>query len=278
MNIQNFSDIDKILLAQNGRIIHQVWFTSIQNKKKTIECYNKLKIHRESWKIKNPTWFHFEWNQHLSDILVRTFFPEHYNMYKKYYYEIQRCDAIRYFFLYRYGGVYADMDYYCNKPLDDAFIKFNKDFYLVQSPNNGGEYVSNSLMMSRPKHPFWKSIFIEMEINKYCPIYYSRHMIVMYTTGPGLLTRVYNKYKIKYKLSSLPYKLFHPYGISDDIMSLKDSNAYAIHIGSGTWEKKDSKFLIYIYREWKIILFIILILLIPNLVYMYNQNLKIVKT
>ena len=83
MNIQNFSDIDKILLAQNGRIIHQVWFTSIQNKKKTIECYNKLKIHRESWKIKNLTWFHFEWDQHLSDILVKTLFPEHDNIYKK---------------------------------------------------------------------------------------------------------------------------------------------------------------------------------------------------
>lgn len=271
MNSLEFADLDRYLLAQNGRIIHQVWFDTITNKRDAKKTYIKLKIYRDSWKIKNPTWFHMEWSKNLSDKFVKTCYPEYWNCYIKYPYEIQRCDAVRYFFLYRYGGIYADMDYYCNKPFDEAFMKFRNDFYLVNTPNAGHNYVSNSLMYSRPKHVFWKHLFLEMEMNKECPIYYSRHMIVMYTTGPGILTRVYNKYKIKNRLKSLPYELFHPYGLSDDKLSLRNDKVYAIHLGKGSWEKDDSKIYIFIYKEWKILLFIIIILCIPIINSFYNN-------
>ena len=164
------------------------------------------------------------------------------------------------------------MDYYCNKPFDEAFMKFGHDFYLVNTPNIGNIFVSNSLMYSRPNHIFWKRLFLEMEMNKECPIYYSRHMIIMYTTGPGILTRVYNKYKIKDKLKSLPYDLFHPYGIKDDKLSLRNDKVYSIHIGKGSWENSDSKCFIYIYREYKILLFVIIILIIPFIIfYIYRR-------
>jgi len=267
MNNLNIIDIDNYLIAQKGKIIHQVWFGTIPNKSEAKKTYIKFKIYRDSWKIKNPTWFHIEWSKQLADQFVKTFFPEHYDMYKTYEYEIQRCDLVRYFCLYRYGGIYADMDYYCNKPFDDALSHFNHDFYLVNTPNVGSSYVSNSLMYSRPGHVFWRRMFLEMEINQKCPMYYSRHLIIMYTTGPGILTRVYNKYKIKDRLKSLPANLFHPYGISDNILSLRNDKIYALHIGKGSWEKKDSKILIYFYKEWRIILFIIGVLLLPFIIY-----------
>jgi mannosyltransferase OCH1-like enzyme len=259
----DFIDLDKYLISQKGRIIHQVWFGTIPNKGLAKKTYNNFKIYRDSWKIKNPTWCHMEWNKELSDKLTKTFFPEHYDMYKKYKYEIQRCDLVRYFCLYRYGGIYTDMDYYCNKPFDEALSKYKNNFYLVNTPNIGNKYVSNSLMYSTPGHVFWKRLFNEMEKNRTSPIYYSRHLIIMYSTGPGLLTRVYNKYKIKDKLKSLPSNLFHPHGIKDNIMSLRNDKVYAIHIGKGSWEKGDSKILVQLYREWEIITFIVLTLFLP---------------
>jgi mannosyltransferase OCH1-like enzyme len=167
--------------------------------------------------------------------------------------------------LQRYGGLYADMDYYCCKPFDEVFSKFTDDFYVVCTPNSFGDntYFSNSLMYSKPNHSFWRKLLIQMEIDKSCPIYYSRHMIIMYTTGPGILTRVYNLYTDVDKLSSFPMKLFHPYGIGDNKLSLHDSKdkVYAIHLGKGSWESSDSRFFLLVYTEWKILLFILLLVL-----------------
>lgn len=272
METLDFVDLDRYLISRNGQIIHQIWFGTIPNKRNAAETYKKFKLYRDSWKIKNPTWFHIEWSKKLGEKVVKAFFPEHYDLYKNYQYEIQRCDLLRYFILYRYGGIYADMDYYCNKPFDEAFLRFTNDFYLVSTPNAGNSYVSNSLMYSRPGHVFWKKLILEMEIYKTSPIYYSRHMIIMYTTGPGILTRVYNRNKIKDKLKSLPSELFHPHGITDVILSLKNKKVYAMHIGKGSWEKKDSKILIYFYSEWKFILFIILIMILPYLIYYLQRN------
>lgn len=257
MDTLDFEDLDKYLIAQKGRIIHQVWFGTIPNKKEASKTYKKFKIYRDSWKIKNPTWCHIEWSKTLSEQIAKTFFPEHYEMYMTYPYEIQRCDLVRYFCLHRYGGIYADMDYYCNKSFDEAFKIFTHNFYLVTTPNVGNNYVSNSLMYSKPNHVFWKRLILEMSQHIDCPVYYSRHLIIMYTTGPGILTRVYNKYKIKDSLKSLPSNLFHPHGMSDNIMSLRNDKVYSIHIGKGSWESSDSKILIYFYNEWKIVTFII---------------------
>lgn len=262
MSNLDFPDFDLFLKQRGDHIIHQIWFGTIPNKKEAEKAYISLKIYRDSWKIQNPNWYHVEWDKKMCELLVKSFYQEYWVLYQSYKHEIQRCDMARYFILHRYGGVYADMDYYCNKPLDRAFQRFDKDFYLVTTPNNGGQYVSNSFMYSKPGNVFWRRLFIEMEQRICFPIYYSRHMQIMYSTGPGILTRVYNRYKLKYKLNSLPAKLFHPYGISDDILSLRKSTAYTIHIGKGSWEKKDSKILIYMYRNIKMLMFILLYLIV----------------
>lgn len=262
-----FDDLDSYLLSQKGRIIHQVWFGTIPNKREARIAYDKLKYCRDSWKVKNPTWCHVEWNNSHSESLLKKHFPEYLELYRYYPYEIQRVDCIRYFILFRYGGLYADMDYYCNKSFDEALTVYDKDIYFVQSPNqyltNYKEHISNSLMYSKPNHPYWKKLFLQLELHKSPPVYYTKHMVIMYTTGPAFLNKIYSRYKYSYKLSSLPFKFFHPYGIEDDIFSLKGENIYAIHIGKGSWEKADGKIMILIIRNLKIILFIILCLSIP---------------
>lgn len=264
MSTLDFEDLDTYLLQQKGNIIHQVWFGTIPNQRVAAKEYIKLRKYRESWSIKNPRWFRIEWDKIKSDKLVKTFYPEHYEMYILFPYEIQRCDMVRYCFLHRYGGLYVDMDYFCNKSFDLVQQRYKNDFYLVQTPNVPGEYVSNSLMYSKPNHVFWRSLLIDMQNSRHPPMYYSRHLIIMYTAGPGIVNRVYQKYKNRYKLKSYPHKYFQPFGQVDDILTLKIPNVYTIHASKGCWHSNDSSIIVILSRNWKIFLFILVILVGVN--------------
>ena len=256
--------LDNYLLSQ-PKIIHQVWFGTIPNKHSARKAYEKLELYRKSWPEKNPGWVVHEWSKAQSLQLVKTHYPEHLDMYKRFKYEIQRCDAVRYFILHRYGGIYADMDYYCNRSFDDVLALYKNPIYLVQTPNRVGKYVSNSLMYSVKGNVFWKKVFLEMENrrNKY-DLYLSKHVIVMCTTGPSILNHVFQRYRMRYPVGIYPSDNFHPHGITTEFktLSLPDS-VYAVHIGKGSWEGGDSKLLLFLLREWKLVVSLIATMYIP---------------
>lgn len=277
MNSLSFEDLDKYLLNQNSKIIHQIWFGIIPNKRAAQKDFEKLKKYRDSWLIKNPGWTYVCWNLSLCKELVNNYYSQHKEMYDKYPYHIQRCDTVRYFILHRYGGLYADMDYYCNQSWDNVIQKYNHSLYLVETPNKVGydTHISNSLMYSsKPGHVFWSKLFIELEKNQTCPMYYGRHMTIMFTTGPGILNHVFTKNKLRFYLNYYPFELFHPHGLNSDILTINDKpEIFAVHIGKGSWECNDSKWVIFLYQEYKLILSIILILILPSI--LYNLIIKI---
>ena len=255
----NFDTLDTFLLNQKKIIIHQVWFTNIiPSKKKTRQLYQQLKTCRDSWDIHNPDFIHIIWNQQKATELIREYFTEYHDLYKNYKYEIQRCDMIRYCILYRYGGLYVDMDYKCKKPFDGVMKKWNThDIYFVETPNLS--MISNSLIISHSKeHIFWKTLLIEMYKNQENFKNTGRHISIMYTTGPGILTKLFNIYKYRYKINTLPIELFNPSGLLKE--TFDSEQVYSIHYGMGSWEKKDSKTLVELYKNYKILLFIIFIM------------------
>lgn len=255
-----FDDLDNYLLAQKGKIIHQVWFGTIPNRRSAKKTYKKLKNCRDSWRVKNPDWCCMEWSKENCQHLVSKIFPEHKNLVKSYKYEIQRCDTVRYMILLRYGGFYADMDMLDVRPVNEIVNEYKNDIYFVQSPNSfmqDTDHVSNSFMYSKnPNHPFWRKILLELEKVK-IPTFYTKHLTVMFSTGPGILNRLYSKYKYEFKVKSFPWKLFHPLGINDvKIVGNTDKNIFTIHLGNGSWENMDSKILLIFAKEWKILVFI----------------------
>ena len=141
--------MDEYFLAQNGNIIHQIWFLDgILPRWKSRKLLKSLKKYQDSWITKNPSWKYKCWDNTECRNIMKTFFPEHFEMYDSYPYEIQRCDCIRYFILYRYGGVYADMDYCCVRPWSEVVTNYPLEFYATETPNkmNGDVHVSNSLI------------------------------------------------------------------------------------------------------------------------------------
>jgi len=268
MDTLEFEDFDNFLLQNKGKIIHQIWFGLIPNKREAKKAFIKLKKYRDSWIIHNPDLFYVCWDYNKCRQLIKNHFPEHLDMYQSYPYLIQKCDCVRYCILYRYGGLYADVDYFCNRSWNEVIEKYPDELYITETPNkiNDCVHISNSLMYSKVGHPFWKHILIEMEKNRIMPIYYSRHLTIMYTTGPGIINRVFNKYKTKYSLDFYPYKLFHPFGINTDLHVINDPKIYAYHLQKGSWNTLDTNILNFLYKENKSILLIISILIIPTLI------------
>ena len=102
----------------------------------------------------------------------------------------------RYFVLSEFGGVYADIDVECLRPLDDVINQY--DCFLSQEPTEhahfiasmDGPLVSNALMGCRPGHPFFKKVI--NDLHKYSGWWNWND--ILHATGPFMLTEVYHRY------------------------------------------------------------------------------------
>ena len=88
--------------SQIPKVIHQTW--------KTEELPERWRASRQQCMDLHPDYEHILW----TDAKSRAFIAEHYSWFlptfDAYPYAIQRADAIRYFVLHRYGGIYMDLD------------------------------------------------------------------------------------------------------------------------------------------------------------------------
>jgi mannosyltransferase OCH1-like enzyme len=124
--IQNLqSTLEAAILASERRvwiphtnevplIIHQTW--------KTYNVSSEPKHVRDSlssWKSQNPEAVHLLWNDKDIDALARQFFPAFGSVYNKIQKPILKADIFRYMVLSVFGGVYADTDTECTRPVLD---------------------------------------------------------------------------------------------------------------------------------------------------------------
>ena len=142
----------------------------------------------QSWKIYNPDYKYILWNHEKVDELFKI---ERFKKYKIFWDElklIQKCDFTRYMIMSEHGGIYGDLDFRLTNSLDHV-VKDVKDLMLFLEP---GEHtrvttdfiahrVSNSVLISRPYHPFWEEL-MENIVETYKP-----KKSVMKTTGPSKL-------------------------------------------------------------------------------------------
>ena len=125
------------------RIIHQMW--------KTTRVMRVFKPFIASWARLHPFWEYRFWTDASGEQFVKTVYPQHWEMFKEFN-GIQRSDALRYFILHRYGGVYADLDVEAVAPLD---VILDRELILSQEPlahavvlENRKRQVCNAFMAS----------------------------------------------------------------------------------------------------------------------------------
>jgi mannosyltransferase OCH1-like enzyme len=117
---------------------------------------------------------------------ARTFLVEEYSWflptYDGYRYPIQRIDALKYFVLYHYGGVYMDLDISCRRPLD-PLLQFAAWF-----PKASPLGVNNDLMAAAPKHPVVRQMTMELE--RYDKNWLFPYLTIFWSTGPQFTSDV----------------------------------------------------------------------------------------
>ena len=89
------------------KIIHQ---TAPADTKKWPQVWHKC---QQTWKKHFPTYQYIMWTDEDLNNLIQTQFPEFWGIFKGYDKNIKRFDVARYFILYKYGGIYLDMDIMC---------------------------------------------------------------------------------------------------------------------------------------------------------------------
>ena len=185
---------------------------------------------QKSWKNLHPDFEYMFWSDEDVDDFMKTKYPKYYDMFKSYDVNIKRFDAFRYFVLYHYGGIYADMDYKCQKRFYEEIPK-NK-ISIGESLVMNDEGYQNALMISPKKHDFWLTVFDLLEQNK-------NIKDVLECTGPKLISRC--AHHRNYDIFSLNTGEYNPYfnHYEDSPDNYKD--AKTIHMHTYSWYKEDKK-------------------------------------
>jgi mannosyltransferase OCH1-like enzyme len=135
------------------KIIHQSW--------KTAEAVPALSSdYMLSWKKFNPSYEYWFWSD--DDNLHLFEHPDlaPYRSFARDLSAIQLSDMSRVAYLYLFGGIYADIDFECRASFDDlpeAEIILAPE-PLIHTQLFGGSEISNAIMLSIPRHPFWLEV------------------------------------------------------------------------------------------------------------------------
>ena len=189
---------------------------------------------QESWKKNFPDYEYRMWTDEDLDEFIKTKYAWFYPTYMGYPKKINRIDAARYFILYEYGGIYADMDYECVKNFEHLIPKGKA--CAAESPHPVEKY-QNALMISPAKHVFWTHTWKDLEKHKSLTD-------VLYCTGPEVIHRTANKYPELFK--GLPKTVFaqphdetfqHAIAANKyiDVLPPAPEWVYSRHFGTAVW-------------------------------------------
>jgi mannosyltransferase OCH1-like enzyme len=126
-----------------------------------------LKSWQQSWFEKNPAYSYTLWDDNDNRKFISENFPHFLPIYDGYDVNIKRVDAIRYFYLLKYGGIYADLDFICLKPFDEV-NKIEADVVLGQlgnMDNNQNELhsIPNAIMIAKENSDFFLFITLVLQ-------------------------------------------------------------------------------------------------------------------
>lgn len=224
------------------KIIHQTWKNSIVP---------------EHWKSSHEGWESLEgfeyrlWTDEDNRELIATKYPWFLEKFDSYKYPIQRADAIRYFILYEYGGVYVDLDIAPKLKQFSKLFDFYEDDHVVlakvQNNNDRGDQIlTNAFMMSRAKEDYWKYVwsFLEKPFQKHKWKRFvsdrTYHFEVLFTTGPGIISDSASTYEQQDKIKLIPSDLMQP-GTEKEIEYPFTTNDSVVTLLKGrSWNTGDS--------------------------------------
>lgn len=198
-----------------------------------------------------------------TDASSRAFIAENYpwflSVFDAYPYAIQRADAIRYFVLHKYGGIYMDLDIGCTRRMD-PLLRF--DVILPETRPVG---VSNDLIFSAKGHPFMDQMIHNLITFNH--LYLTHYATVMFSTGPMFVSASYGIYvdahgaaypsgpakpDVGFKgVRILPKSLYGKNALPAEV-----PDAFFKHFYGSSWHAGDAGFLIFLRDHGRFLMFL----------------------
>lgn len=168
------------------KIIHQTW--------RTAAIPDRWMPYQASWRRAHPDWEYRLWTDAANRRLIAETYPWFLPVFDAFPRDIQRVDAAKYFILYTCGGVYADLDCECLKPLDPLLARGGA---VVSRTRDG--VIDCAVFASPARHPLWEAVFRAMQhptlaarLMWRVPALRASH--VLFTTGTRMMKRVVRDY------------------------------------------------------------------------------------
>jgi mannosyltransferase OCH1-like enzyme len=223
------------------KIIHQTWKTTIvpEQWQSSVEKYRALTAHGFKYIL---------WSDQDNRNLIRDHYPWFLEQYDKYEYGIQRADAIRYFILHRYGGVYSDLDIRPKASFVELYELYKKHPVSLPSTKQGngfaGHIYSNCFMMSKPGCDFWPCVWQRLQHpfrgkawkQMLAQFHYWK---ILFTTGPGVVCDAAAEYKGT--IAAIPAALIQP-GVEREAPLSQHPEAAVELLRGESWQQKDATF------------------------------------
>jgi mannosyltransferase OCH1-like enzyme len=154
----------------------------------------RFDAYRESWRRHHPHWEFRLWSREEIDALVEERYPWFRKTFWRFARDIQRVDCGKYLILFTYGGVYADLDTECVRPLDPLLD--GGGVIVGRTPDRA---IGGAVLCSSPGHAFWPMLLHDLQ---HPPLWVrlARRVpgasagYVLLSTGPGPLRRTVRRY------------------------------------------------------------------------------------
>lgn len=193
-----------------------------------------------SIKQTNPDFEYILWKDETILNFMKDEFPEYNEKFNELPRIIMKIDMLRYFLMYKYGGLYTDMDYLMFKPFDmlneKVVIPCNRE-----DENQNPICLGNCIFASEPNHPFWKSLMNTLFTIDRRKLEYTIDKNIdgnVLGTGPMFFFAMWKKYSnTNNDICVSKRNLFHPPTIHNKeyIEELKKNGCYGMHFCTGLW-------------------------------------------
>jgi len=205
------------------------------------------------------------WCKETGRQFIIDYFPEYLTIYDNYKNVVSRCDMLRICLMYKFGGIYCDLDNYPLENIEKYLDKPNKNTYFPELKIIIGVIrLNNNIIISKSESDLFLEMlkYIEVNKNKYHFNKYSE--IETYTALP-----IVEKFHIekKYDIAVLSYQQFNPYSIGEKQTTVDKSKIVLMQTKGQSWYDDDMKAAAFFLGNWQlflivIILFIILLIII----------------
>ena len=191
----------------------------------------------------HPDYKYILWTDAKSHDFIAKEYSWFLEAFENYPYTIQRADAIRYFVLAFYGGVYIDLDDGCKRRLDPLL---SYTAWLHRTMPTG---ISNDAMGAVPQHPFFVRVIKELQ--NYNRGWILPYVTIMGSTGPLFLSVVWKRYMTEH-LNEGPewagrVRVLMPDEYTNHIWS------FFTKYKGDSWHGGDAQFIFWVGSHWMLI-------------------------